>query len=187
MKYLYSLCFGGTNILVFYTFAHLKRRINDEKNKQKCKNLINRRLETPLNLPSSVCPYVRGFQVVEERVLQSLSDKMKKKENTGFCIMWNIFIAEMVLLNPRLETITVITNIMEWVQKKSNGDMYMRNIIRGYLHYVYFQYNTILIENIGMNTLKAGKTLNESTRKKIFNYILSEYKIVNKHGIYDHI
>ena len=24
----------------FYTFAHLKRRINDEKNKQKCKNLV---------------------------------------------------------------------------------------------------------------------------------------------------
>ena len=35
---------------MFYTFAHLKRRINNEKNKQKCKNLINRRLETPLNL-----------------------------------------------------------------------------------------------------------------------------------------
>ena len=29
----------------FYTFAHLKRRINDEKNKQRCKNLISSHLE----------------------------------------------------------------------------------------------------------------------------------------------
>ena len=27
-------------LVCFYTFAHLKRRINDEKNKQKCKNLV---------------------------------------------------------------------------------------------------------------------------------------------------
>ena len=33
----------------FYTFAHLKRRINNEKNKQKCKNLVIIRLETDMN------------------------------------------------------------------------------------------------------------------------------------------
>ena len=33
---------------VFYTFAHLKRRLNDEKNKQKCKNLVSIRLETDM-------------------------------------------------------------------------------------------------------------------------------------------
>ena len=30
---------------IFYTFAHLKRRLNNEKNKQKCKNLIISHLE----------------------------------------------------------------------------------------------------------------------------------------------
>ena len=32
----------------FYTFAHLKRRLNNEKNKQKCKNLVSIRLETDM-------------------------------------------------------------------------------------------------------------------------------------------
>ena len=38
------------NLFSFYTFAHLKRQINDEKNKQKCKNLVithRARLEEP--------------------------------------------------------------------------------------------------------------------------------------------
>ena len=32
----------------FYTFAHLKRRPNDDKNEQKCKNLVSIRLETDM-------------------------------------------------------------------------------------------------------------------------------------------
>ena len=36
-------------MILFYTFAHLKRRINNEKNKQKCKNLVIIRLETDMN------------------------------------------------------------------------------------------------------------------------------------------
>ena len=36
-------------IFLFYTFAHLKRRINNEKNKQKRKNLVIIRLETDMN------------------------------------------------------------------------------------------------------------------------------------------
>jgi len=35
-------------VVVFYTFAHLKRRLNNDKNKQKYKNLVSIRLETDM-------------------------------------------------------------------------------------------------------------------------------------------
>ena len=44
------------SIFIFYTFAHLKRRLNDEKNKQKCKNLVSIRLETDMKF-KNLLPY----------------------------------------------------------------------------------------------------------------------------------
>ena len=34
--------------VLFYTFAHLKRRLNNEKISKKCKNLVSIRLETDM-------------------------------------------------------------------------------------------------------------------------------------------
>jgi phosphopantothenoylcysteine synthetase/decarboxylase len=53
----------------FYTFAHLKRRINNEKNKQKCKNLVIIRLETDMNFKNLFLYkiFLVFFLFVEER------------------------------------------------------------------------------------------------------------------------
>jgi hypothetical protein len=91
----------------------------------------------------------------------------------------------MILLNPHIESKTILSNIMEWVQQKPSGNTYMRNIIRGYVHYVYSQYNKILIENIRVNAVNAGKVLTKAKTNEIVDYILTEYYEINKHEFND--
>jgi hypothetical protein len=84
---------------------------------------------------SRVCPKSFGLQSLEN---QNVSPKnIKKNEGGGFCIMWNIFFAELLLLNPTIPSSILLGNILNWMEeKKQTNSLFVRNIIRGYIHIV---------------------------------------------------
>jgi hypothetical protein len=91
-----------------------------------------------------------GFQSIEENFYNK-SDEMVEKEGIGFCILWCIFFAELVLLNPNLTSKEIIIQSVQFVKKQTNSvsvnkemGLYFRNIIRGYLVILYVNLNIIL-------------------------------------------
>jgi hypothetical protein len=74
--------------------------------------------------PYEICPIQpNGFQGIE-----NLLPYDKKKEN-GYCQMWSMFMMETILLNPTLNTETIIE---ECIQVGKNDPQYFINVIRGY-------------------------------------------------------
>ena len=71
--------------------------------------------------PHLICPAARG--------LQSLAEVNRDLTEEGFCLMWSLFVAEMVLRNPLQSTEEVINNIFAISDKNPE---YLRDVIRGY-------------------------------------------------------
>jgi hypothetical protein len=74
--------------------------------------------------PHMICPHYEGFQSIEENI------KMLASEGGGFCNMWSIFIAEMILMNPRKSTDDILEEVFLITKK---DPMYLRSVIRGYV------------------------------------------------------
>ena len=130
--------------------------------------------------PSKLCPYIRGFQTLENYAMIGMKENIKEKEGKGFCIFWGIFFAELVLLNNALSSETILTTILEWANEKNNY-MYMRNIIRGYIYYIMDQYDEILIKKMKKNFFTAMQQ--PATKEEFVNiltYINNEFYKINR-------
>jgi hypothetical protein len=67
---------------------------------------------------------LQGFQSIEGSL------RGEQKENKGYCMLWSLFLLELVFINPSLSTKQVIDIAL----KTSNYDpQYLKNVIRGYL------------------------------------------------------
>jgi hypothetical protein len=93
--------------------------------------LIFEKLLTPFLGPltyrsaNQVCPNSKGFQYLEA----SLSG-FDTREGGGFCMMWSLFLAEMVLMNPDNTTKEIIDDVYAITKK---DPLYLKQIIRGYV------------------------------------------------------
>jgi len=74
--------------------------------------------------PNELCPNKKGFQTLEGQI------KKLNIEGGGFCMMWSLFVMEMVLNNPNKSTLQIIEKVMEITKK---DPQYLANIIRGYV------------------------------------------------------
>ena len=66
----------------------------------------------------------KGFQSLEREI------KKIRIEGGGFCVMWSLFVMEMVLNNPNKSTLQIIEKVMDITKK---DPQYLSNIIRGYV------------------------------------------------------
>jgi len=78
---------------------------------------------------SSTCPRYFGLQNLEGK------SKLKKeiKETGGYCAAWSMFFTELVLLNPTLSSSDILNKILSDLEKMTNRDDYLRQIIRNYI------------------------------------------------------
>jgi hypothetical protein len=77
-----------------------------------------------LKTPDEICPNLKGFQ--------SLEGPLKKliKEGNGFCIMWSLFILELVYANPTIKTNELIK---EALKISKEDPEYILDVIRGFI------------------------------------------------------
>lgn len=79
---------------------------------------------------SEVCPYIRGFQTIEE-----VNRKKDPSEGGGYCLAWSMFFAELVLNNPEVPSAELLDMVMHHVFDKG-GKKYLVNVIKGYAHHI---------------------------------------------------
>lgn len=80
---------------------------------------------------SEVCPYIRGFQTIEE-----VNRKKDPNEGSGYCMSWSMFFAELVLNNPAVPSAELLDMVMQHVEKGKRGQTYLANVIKGYVHHI---------------------------------------------------
>ena len=133
--------------------------------------------------PSKVCPFITGFQFIEGSVFNNLPLDIKKKEGGGFCIMWSIFFAEIVLLNPLYSSHDLLFAIISWINLKPENGMYLRNVIRGYVHTCFVEVDNVLKKKINIDIAEAqskkysGADINLNILQM---YIFDEFEEINQ-------
>lgn len=97
--------------------------------------------------PSQVCIYSKGLQALEN------SSKLYKffQEGDGYCALWSIFFAELSLMNPTLSSKELMDNAIEAIDE--NPDK-ARNLIRGYLEYIYKSIDPLIKKITGINLIE---------------------------------
>lgn len=74
--------------------------------------------------PNYICPYKKGFQMLEEEI------EGLKIEGGGFCVMWTLFVMEMLLNNPTKTTKDIIEKVMHLTKE---DPQFLKDTIRGYV------------------------------------------------------
>lgn len=101
--------------------------------------------------PLRNCPlrYKKGFQKVEQELVPMLTNDILQREgNIGFCIMWSFLIAEIAILNPTLRNYEITNTIYDKLyENKKNIPVFLRNTIRGYIHFMYEYVSDYLMQN----------------------------------------
>ena len=161
--------------LILETIIKKMNTMNKDANYQYYKNNI-----TYLG-PNTVCPITgTGLQALENKLV--IPSEVQKREGGGFCALWSIFWAEMVLSNPHVPTEDLQDYIMDSLDFFDLNKTYQeislktRNVIRGYLELLYVQVNN-MVETIapGRNMkdlLATGYKETETTYETLFDEII---------------
>ena len=140
--------------------------------------------------PNNTCIYNKGLQLIEGELFAS--ENIREIESDGLCVIWAIFFAEMTLLNPSLSSKEIMDNIIELIDSPATNTMSQKakNIIRGYLEYIYNSINPIIEKIIGEDMTQVDETtLSEKTMntissgifKNIYkNYMSQNFEKYNK-------
>ena len=124
--------------------------------------------------PNYVCIYNEGLQIIENHLFSP--SYIQEIEKGGLCSVWSIFFAELSLLNPTLSSKEIMDNIIETIESNSQQT---KNVIRGYLDYLYNSINPIVEKIIGEDMTQVDETtLSAKITNQIINKIFIEkYKI----------
>jgi hypothetical protein len=79
------------------------------------------------------CPYAQGLQSIE-CVIPQETIKSGEKEARGYCVAWSLLFTEVILRNPKLDSMTINNIIFNHIlPKTSNYSLYLKQIIRGFV------------------------------------------------------
>lgn len=73
--------------------------------------------------PIGICPSLHGLQHFEESI-----DKDTDIEGNGYCMMWSLLFAEMVLLNPTKPLMSILNELLTITNRDPEQ---LRKLIRG--------------------------------------------------------
>ena len=121
--------------------------------------------------PKNTCIYNKGLQLIEGALF--LSENIRKIESEGLCVIWSIFFAELTLMNPFLTSSEILDNVINCVDMNAcvQKSQKTKNVIRGYLDYVYNKINPIVKKLIGKNIQNIQE---ENLSEKIINTVSSD-------------
>jgi hypothetical protein len=129
--------------------------------------------------PHEVCPVsTMGLQELENKLV--LSKEVREREGGGFCAIWSIFWAEMVLLNPHVPTDELRNYIMDSIDYANIYTDYdkialkTRNVIRGYLELLYVQINNMIETIAPGRNMKTLLTNAHTEPTKIYDTVFDQ-------------
>jgi hypothetical protein len=129
--------------------------------------------------PHEVCPVsTMGLQELENKLV--LSKEVEEREGGGFCAIWSIFWAEMVLLNPHVPTDKLRNYIMDSIDYANIDTDYAkialktRNVIRGYLELLYVQINNMIETIAPGRNMKTLLTNAHTEPTKIYDTVFDQ-------------
>ena len=133
--------FGHANVLVLRPLQRVAERYEphgaEYGNSEQTDKIFNKALQKlveeqltqyigkyKFRTPEDICPNSKGFQSFEGQF------ERLKKEGGGFCLMWSIFLMELVLMNPDYTTKQIIDEAFRITQKEPKA---LKEVIRGYV------------------------------------------------------
>jgi len=81
--------------------------------------------------PDDICPQFKGLQVISE----NNEDGSDDGEDTGYCLAWSIFFAEIILQNPTVSSATLFRKIYTIINGPKGHD-YLKKMIKGYTDHI---------------------------------------------------
>lgn len=132
---------GHANLLIYRPFERVVERFEPHgemyRNSIKDNNSVNNQLKRIFEVdykptlgeirfypPNEICPFAKGFQSLEGQI------EGLKIEGGGFCVMWSLFVMEMILNNPTKSTKEIIEKVFEITKQEPQ---FLKNVIRGYV------------------------------------------------------
>ena len=182
---------GHANVLIvrpkFKTVEHFEpngEKGTDEWNEDVFERVV-RDLVNQLNiknekynylLPKDVCPL--GLQELESMYNAPSNSKY---EGPGFCAVWNLFIMELVLMNPQLTTKQVNDQALDQIPKGSINDKarYLKEIIRGYVKGVETTLNEMLPDSFTYRNAEKQIFGNERNYNYLKTYAMTTLFKIN--------
>ena len=118
--------------------------------------------------PLEICPLNRnGFQGIENMLPQTSNEE-------GYCQMWSMFMMETILLNPTVNTQTLIENC---IAIGKNDPSYFKNVIRGYTNQIAREIKLYLKEvKLDIGTVSAHRALMQINIEQLINDTFAETK-----------
>ena len=102
--------------------------------------------------PFESCINHTGIQEIEESIIPTLPKEIEQNEGKGFCTLWSLFFAELSFLNPKMRNYEILNKVYEMLDKNNKKDgLFIRNIIRGYLHFMYICISKYISDNYDLN------------------------------------
>lgn len=102
--------------------------------------------------PFESCINHTGIQEIEESIIPDLPKEIEENEGRGFCILWSLFFAELSFLNPKMRNYEILNKVYELLDNNNKKDgLFIRNIIRGYLHFMYICISKYLLYHYDLN------------------------------------
>jgi hypothetical protein len=191
--YMYAKKGAHVNLLIYRPFKKIVERYEPhgqetgwgdnvysefDLNKQ-LKELFEQRVQpvmkeyTPVyRTPYEICPMNKnGFQGIENMLPHNTKE-------AGFCQMWTMFLMETILLNPTMNTQTIIEDC---IQIGKNDPSYFKNLIRGYLQQIAREIKLYLKQiKVDIGTEEAHNALAYLNIEELVNETMSETKKQNK-------
>jgi len=191
--YMYAIKGAHVNLLIYRPFKKVVERYEPhgqetgwgdsvyseyDLNKQ-LKELFEQRVQpimkeyTPVfRTPFEVCPaHKNGFQGIEGLLPPN-------KKEAGFCQLWTMFLMETILLNPTLNTQSIIEDC---IKIGKNDPTYFKNLIRGYLQQVAREIKLYLIQiKVDIGTEEGHNALAQMNIEDLVNQTMAETKKQNK-------
>ena len=168
-----------TNMLIFrkdgFVVEHYDPNGSDSPRFKKLVNILRPVFDDMrINYEPSKIPV--GFQKIESIMNRTLGpDIIAREGSVGFCTMWSFLVAEMALANPAMSTDDILQYLLSKITK-TNQNLFLRNIIRGYTHYIYESLSAFLKEKSNID-LDLTQEIEESKMRDI---ILELEKVYNE-------
>lgn len=168
-----------TNMLIFrrdgFVVEHYDPKGSDSPQFKKLVNILRPVFDDMrINYEPSQIPV--GFQKIESTMKRTLGpDIIAREGSVGFCTMWSFLVAEMALANPAMSTDDILQYLLSKITK-TNQNLFLRNIIRGYTHYLYESLSAFLKEKYNID-LDLTQKIEESKMRDI---ILELEKVYNE-------
>ena len=105
------------------------------------------------------CPYEKGLQSLESKLFNEITKTGQIETALGYCGAWSFLFIELILKNPKLDSISIHKIIHEEILpfELNQDPLYVRKIIRGFVIIIneriekYF--NEIFYENVNLKKL----------------------------------